>query len=564
MGAGLSSLTRMRARAAWNSFSTLRRHSGLKIVVIIVFAMTLWAGLFLMFLDGFWFLDKDMVLDFKPVLVEILFAVFFLSLLIMLMFSNAIIAYGSLFRSQETAFLFARPFPVSHVFTYKLSETLLFSSWAFLFLALPLIVAFGVNVKASWHYYPGAAVFFAAFALLPAALGGIATLLIARFWSRSPRRILLVAIGVLVLLGLVWGIGLARAYQLGAKQSGAAWIKTVLGRLTLSQNHFLPSYWMSRGIQHLASGELGAALYRFLLLLSTALFAGLLGIHLARRLYLPAYHRIQCIRRKRRSRGGTAFYRLLERSLLGMSPEMRFLLVKDVKTFLRDPVQWSQVLIFFGLLGVYFINMRHLQYDLSNPLWSNLIGLLNLVATSLTLSTFTSRFIFPLISLEGRRFWILGLLPIKRENLVYSKFFFAFIGSFAISEGLIVTSDLMLRAPVQVIVLHGVTVLGICAGLSGLAVGIGALYPNLRESNPSKIVSGFGGTLNLVLSVFFVALMVGLLAVPYHASYIGRGIGSGFLQRMSVPSGLLAVAMAATATILPMWLGARAFKRLEA
>ena len=59
--------------------------------------------------------------------------------------------------------------------------------------------------------------------------------------------------------------------------------------------------------------------------------------------------------------------------------------------------------------------------------------MLNLVATCLTLSTFTSRFIFPLLSLEGRKFWILGLLPIERKNLLYSKFWFAFIGAFVIS-----------------------------------------------------------------------------------------------------------------------------------
>ena len=105
-------------------------------------------------------------------IVVILFAVFFLSLFIMLTFSNAIIAYGSLFRSEETAFLFARPFFPWQVFAYKVSETLLFSSWAFLFLALPLIVAYGVSGRSPWYFYPGAAAFFAVFAVIPAAAGG--------------------------------------------------------------------------------------------------------------------------------------------------------------------------------------------------------------------------------------------------------------------------------------------------------------------------------------------------------------------------------------------------------
>ena len=31
---------------------------------------------------------------------------------------------------------------------------------------------------------------------------------------------------------------------------------------------------------------------------------------------------------------------------------------------------------------------------------------------------YTGRFIYPMLSLEGRKFWILGLLPLQRERLL--------------------------------------------------------------------------------------------------------------------------------------------------
>ncbi len=37
------------------------------------------------------------------------------------------------------------------------------------------------------------------------------------------------------------------------------------------------------------------------------------------------------------------------------------------------------------------------------------------------------------------------------------------------------------------------------------------LYPNLKEANPNKIVSGFGGTLCLVLSSVYILLSIALL-----------------------------------------------------
>ena len=46
--------------------------------------------------------------------------------------------------------------------------------------------------------------------------------------------------------------------------------------------------------------------------------------------------------------------------------------------------------------------------------------------------------------------------------------------------------------------------------LNGLATGLGVLFPNLKETNPNKIVSGFGGTLCFVLSSVYI---IGSLAL---------------------------------------------------
>ena len=62
---------------------------------------------------------------------------------------------------------------------------------------------------------------------------------------------------------------------------------------------------------------------------------------------------------------------------------------------------------------------------MQSPSWRNLVSFLNLSVTALILSTFTSRFIFPLLSLEGRNFWVLGLLPLGRAQILWGKFAFS-------------------------------------------------------------------------------------------------------------------------------------------
>ena len=78
-------------------------------------------------------------------------------------------------------------------------------------------------------------------------------------------------------------------------------------------------------------------------------------------------------------------------------------------------------MIFFGLLCIYVLNLRNVAFNFQNPFWETMISYLNLAASALTLSTLTTRFVFPQFSLEGRRLWILGLAPIGLERVVLQK-----------------------------------------------------------------------------------------------------------------------------------------------
>ncbi len=51
-------------------------------------------------------------------------------------------------------------------------------------------------------------------------------------------------------------------------------------------------------------------------------------------------------------------------------------------------------------------------------------------------------------------------------------------------------------------------------GLTSLALSLGALVPNFRESNPARIVSGFGGTVCLIASFVYIVGGMVLLLIP--------------------------------------------------
>ena len=72
---------------------------------------------------------------------------------------------------------------------------------------------------------------------------------------------------------------------------------------------------------------------------------------------------------------------------------------------------------------LYFLYIPSFNFSTTSAIsYVNMVSFLNLAVVGLLLSTFTTRFVFPMISLEGRRFWILGQLgcAAKRSSGVNS------------------------------------------------------------------------------------------------------------------------------------------------
>ncbi len=96
-------------------------------------------------------------------------------------------------------------------------------------------------------------------------------------------------------------------------------------------------------------------------------------------------------------------------------------------------------------------------------------------------------------------------------RVVKAKYWLASFSSLLVTLGLISLSSYLLRMTWDRIAFFSAVVTVMTFALNGLAVGLGVLYPNLKEANPTKIVSGFGGTLCLVLSFFYILASVLLL-----------------------------------------------------
>jgi ABC-2 type transport system permease protein len=552
---------RLRSRLLRNSIRSLMQQSILRILSFAAISLLVSGFVFGISLEGFHYL-QGFRLPATGSVIGLIFDLLFLTLNVMLLFSTALILYSSLFASAEAQFLLHLPAPADRIFAYKYQGALSFSSWAFLLLGAPVLIAYGLIYGAPFAFYALLPLFFLGFVLLPGSLGALVTVLLVNTIPKRRKQVLLLtALVLIVAAGLVAYRAFRRAAGPGLTPSRDA-LHQLMGWFAFAQGRVMPNHWMTAGLQSAARGHYGKSGYYLALIWSWGLALYLLAAWTAKKLYRRGYNRVATGGEMRKRYGGHRLDYFLSSTLRFLDPRMRLLILKDFRTFRRDPAQWAQVLIFTGLLTLYFVNIRNLFAADIPAGYQNGVSLLNLLATALLLCTYTGRFIYPMMSLEGRKFWILGLLPLERERLLWGKFAFASVGGFLIAEFLVVLSNLMLGIWWPVLVLHIFTVAVLAVGLSGLSVGLSACIPNFRETDPSKIAVGFGGTLNLVAGLLFLVLVVAVMAAPWH---IFMSFSEEFDSRIWwLSAGIVpGVTLGVLAAVLPLRAGARALRRME-
>jgi ABC-2 type transport system permease protein len=553
----------------WQTFSTAR----LRLSLVIVLSVLLWLGLFAILAEGFSFLKTTVPAPIHDQVVQAVFGTFFATLLLMLLFSSTIILYGLLFRSREVGLLLTLPGRSERIFLHKLQEAAILSGWGFVLLGSPTLVAYGVVAEAPWYYYAMLLPVMIAFVYIPVTLGALVCLEAVYRLPGRRRQVLLAAV-LVVLAGGVWFVWSIFGHP-ERELLTPRWFQDMLAQLQLSEQRILPSWWLSSGLLQTAQGAWSEGIMFLVLMSSNALFCRQLAVWRAAAIYRKAYSRACGAGTVRKPAHLAWLDRGFELAMSFLPAPVRLMLLKDLRVFRRDPVQWSQFVILFGLLGLYFLNVRRFSYTLHYAAWVSMVSFLNLSVVGLLMSTFTTRFIFPLLSLEAPRLWLLGVCSLRRDTIIWSKFLFA-TGSLLIPCSLLVSlSDFMLQVSVRIVVLHQLTCLVLCLGLSGIAVGLGARLPNPREESPSRIAAGFGGTLNLVISTVYITLPLLLMALPGHFLEAARAnpLAPPSLGHFSPLGPWLGVwfwggtaaslALAALATALPMRLGIHAFRKLE-
>jgi ABC-2 type transport system permease protein len=424
----------------------------------------------------------------------------FLTFLSFLAFSGIVTTLSTFFLSEDLRLVMAAPVAARRFFYARFLRTALQSGWMVVVFVAPVLLGVGLARCAPWAFYLSAVLVVTPFVIVPVAIGCMVTLgLVNVFPARRARDILM-------LMGLLFGVAVVlmlrflqpeRLLRVESLPDVTAFFATLQSPIT----PLLPSFW---------AGE--------------ALFSSLMGradlLHLGalwtayERLHFTGWSKAQEARKVRFTRLSAVEWAA---RALPLSPVRRHLLLKDMKVFLRDTTQWSQLLLLLALVLVYVYNFSVLdleRFPQIGRVVKNAYAFVNLAMAGFVLSAVAVRFVFPAVSAEGPAFWVIRTSPVRMRQFLWSKFWTGLVPILLMTEALTILSNRFLRADPFLQVLGAVAILFMSFALVGLATGMGAMHPRFRAENLVQVAGSYGGVAFMVLAVLFILFQTALLAWP--------------------------------------------------
>ncbi|HYS27101.1 MAG TPA: hypothetical protein VEP46_15930 [Vicinamibacterales bacterium] len=487
----------------------------------------------------------------------------FMTFLAFLTFSGIVTALSTFFLSDDLRLLLTAPIAARRLFYARFARTVVQSSWMVVVFIAPVLLGVGLAQCAPASFYITSALTIVPFAIIPVAVGTACTLLLVNVFPARRARDLLMLMGFLFAASIVVLLRMIRPEQLLRVES----LPDVTGFFSTLQSPvtpLLPSFWAGELLFASLKGGWDA---RHAGALWTTALACCVGLRAAdERWHFSGYSRSQEAPKAR-----FAKFRTLDvlAGVLPLSPVRRQLLVKDLKIFLRDVSQWSQLLLLLALVLIYLYNFRVLdlgRIPYMSGFVKNVYAFVNLGMAGFVLATVAVRFVFPMVSAEGPAFWLIRKSPISMHDFLWSKFWTGFVPVLVLTETLTIAANELLDVdPFLKIVAAGAIVF-LSLALVGLATGLGARYPRFTADNPSQVAGSYGGVAFMIVAVLIIIVIIVLLGWP-STTYLfyqlrHRPIPTGRLLMMGV-SFIAAVAVSIAVWLHGMRSGVRALDAMS-
>lgn len=383
-------------------------------------AILLLLGFFFIKLFGYLYHEQEFPLFFKLFLSEKILLMVFLTLFSMLVLSALISSLNIFFLSKDLHLLFASPLKTDTISLWKGIEVAINSAVMVLFFSLPVLFAYCYYFASGIIDIVGVIFFFLLYLISGVLVGVLLGLVIPAFFSVKRMQPVLSLVSIVLISMIVIFLRLLKPEQFGNPVVIDNLLDYMAG-FDVKLFAYFPFSWIARAF-HLIAKRDYSSLWKIVGAFAGTIFllAGLVWF-LQKKYYFRLFDKLN------RNAGGRIHSRWKKTFLKG---DFGALFKKEVKTFIRTPAQWSQLLIIAAIIVVFILNMKGIP--MPHPSFKNLVSYLNLGMAAFIVAGLNSRFTFTTIPMEQPALTHIFASPLKREKIYRFKLVF-----FALPQALI-------------------------------------------------------------------------------------------------------------------------------
>ncbi len=447
----------------------------------------------------------------------------FLSMVLFVFFltinlGNIIVAYSTLYKSDEVGFLLTHPISFEKIFIVKFLDNFFHSSSTLFVVGVSVLAGYGSVFAMPLTFYLFVMVAMVMpFMLLAATIAVILLLCLMKLATKVNVRRLIMGLLIGYLALVYFYFRFTNPMQLTEQvMKFYPNVNAYFSQFDPKFIAYLPNHWLADSLYFFARGDTGAALPYVVVLILATFGSVLLCLLVANRLYYPTWvcSRELLIHKRSTSSKPSRLLGFQTASFLDRQTEV--LLKKDFWQFVREPSQWLHLLILFFLIVVFVTSIVTLKLKMTLPFLQTVSYLIVMTFNGFLIASVALRFVFPAISLEGQAFWMIRSAPINLRKVYWLKFIVGLAFVLVVAEFLSLLSNYPLREhkPLLLATLGGSLALSI--GLVALDLAAGAYFANYREKSAIRVASSQGASLTFLLNLGFLVLPVLLLFVPIH------------------------------------------------
>jgi ABC-2 type transport system permease protein len=343
-------------------------------------------------------------------------------------------------------------------------------------------------------------------------------------------------------------------------------IDTYLTQTTPAFLQYLPNQWVAEFLYNVARGAVMEALPHAVILFAVTMIAFGTCLVVAYRFYYKSWLVSLQVQSAALAPYDLARKHILDfRSRSLFSSQIEVLVKKEFFAFFRDASQWIHLVVMIILAGLFSVSVSNLNLHLRVLDMQLLTYLVIFAFGGFMISSLALRFVFPMIGMEGRAFWVVRSSPVGDVKVLLVKFVLGFILVFILAEYIAISSNIPFFKMTEMrplLLWFGIfSAFWISLATVSFDLGLGGYFANYLERNPIRAASSQGATLTFLATLFYLFILVVIVLIPISAYFTTLFRYQYFKTELIVLPGTLFAVISYLLSAFGLSIGLRSMRR---